>query len=262
MTRHHAPFTAVAAIVVLLVAACGAAGPTPTPDLTDPTAIVTAALKATEAAKSVHIDAAIDGAAPISIPGLPSTGAPIDLTGTTAAADVDIANTAAHATFNVPALFNLSGDLIAVDGKGYLKTTIGGAQYQSIDLATLPVDVTNVKGMTDQLGDFLLSGKVTLAKGADVACGSAQCYTVTANLTADELAALLGDAAGGLPIDLAGSTLDVTVKVDKAAPNHLAGLKVTSTSSAGVPLTADLTFSKWDEPVTVTAPPADQVKAG
>ena len=260
MIRRLSPLLAIAAGALVLVAACG--GGSSAPELTDPTAIVTAALKATEAAKSVHVEAAVDGSAPIAIPGLPSTGAPITLTDTSATADVDLAGAAAHATFNVPALFNLSGDLIAVDGKGYLKTTIGGAQYSEVDLSTLPIDVTNVKGMTDNLGDFLLGGDVTLNKGTDVACGSAQCYTVTANLSADQLSALLGDAAQGLPIDLEGSTLDVIVKVQKDAPNHLGGVTISSTSAAGVPLKVDLTFSKWDEPVTVTAPPADQVKAG
>jgi hypothetical protein len=260
MTRRQPIAFAIVASVVVLVAACG--GGSSAPELTDPTAIVTAALKSTEAAKSVHVDATLDGSAPVSLPGLPSTGAPITLTDTSAAADVDLAGAAAHATFSVPAIFNLAGELIAVDGKGYLKTSIGGAQYDVIDLSTLPIDVTDVKGMTDDLGDFLLSGKVKLDKGPDVACGTAQCYDVTAHLTPDELGALLGDAGTNLPLDLKGAALDVSVRVSKDAPNHLVGLTIISTPGTGDPLKIDLTFSKWDEAVSIAPPPADQVKGG
>ena len=260
MTRRLPAIVAVAASTLIAVAGCG--GSSSAPELTDPTAIVSAALKSTEAATSVHVDATLDGAAPIAIPGLGGTGAPMTLDGTTAAADIDLVKPAARATFDVPALFNLAGELIVVDGKGFLKTTIGGAQYGTVDLATLPVDVTNVNGMLDQLGDFLLSGDVPLTKGADVACGGEQCYVVTANLTADQLSALLGGATAGLPIDLAGSTLDVSVRVEKDAPNHLAGLTITSTSKDGEALEVDLTFSNWDGAVSVSAPPADQVKGG
>jgi hypothetical protein len=260
MARRLPTLVAVAASTLVVVAGCG--GSSSAPELTDPTAIITAALKSSEAATSVHVDAAVDGTAPIAIPGLGGTGAPMTLDGTSAAADLDLAKTAAHATFSVPALFNLAGELIAVDGKGYLKTTIGGAQYDTIDLATLPIDVTNVNGLLDQVGDFLLSGDVPLTKGADVACGGEQCYAVTANLTAEQLAALLDGATAGLPIDLTGSTLDVAVRVEKDAPNHLAGLTVTSTTAAGDALKIDLTFSNWDGSVSVNAPPADQVKGG
>lgn len=259
MTRRLPTLVAIAAST-LIVVGCG--GTSSAPELSDPTAIVTAALKSSEAATSVHVDATLDGAAPIAIPGLGGTGAPMTLDGTTGAADIDLAKAAARATFNVPALFNLSGELIAVDGKGFLKTTIGGAQYDTIDLATLPVDVTNVDGMLDQLGDFLLSGDVPLVKGPDVPCGGEQCYTVTAAMTADQLAGLLGGATAGLPVDLAGSTLDVAVRVEKDAPNHLAGLTVTSTTAAGDALEVVLTFSNWDGAVSVSAPPADQVKGG
>ena len=87
------------------------------PALTDPKEIVTAALKSTEAAKSVHLDVTVDGKATISLPSA-SGPAPVDLTGTTAAADIDFAKPAARATFAVksPAL-TLAGEIIAVDGK-------------------------------------------------------------------------------------------------------------------------------------------------
>ena len=96
-------------------------------------------------------------------------------------------------------------------------------------------------------------------KGDDVACGSTQCYTVKADLTADELAALGVGAAAGLPVDVAGASLAVTVRVEKDLPNHLAGLTFVVTTGDGNALTLDAILSRWDEPVTITAPPADQI---
>ncbi len=251
------PRSALILAAVLAAAGCGGSS---APDLTDPTAIVTAALKSTDASTSVHVDATIDGEVPIAVPGL-GGGGPVDLTGTTAQADLDIAGSAAHATFLVPALFGLSGELIATGGKGYLKTTLSGDQYQVVDLSTLPVDVTDGHGLIDQLGDALLSGKLTLAKGADVACGSGQCYTVTADVTGEQLQSMLPGAS--LPIDLSTAQGTIEVTVEKAAPNHLHGVRIEATQTAGgTPTVIDLTFSDWDKPVTVSAPPPDQVQGG
>ena len=106
----------------MVVAACG--GGSSAPALTDPTEIVTAALTSTESAKSVHLDATLDGTLSIAMPGAGGAAAPIELDGTTAAADIDIAGGAAKVTFAAPALFNLTGELIAVDGKAYVKTSL------------------------------------------------------------------------------------------------------------------------------------------
>jgi LppX_LprAFG lipoprotein len=257
MTARPSVAFMLGAIVVATLAACGGQS---APQLTDPTAIVTAALKSTDAASSVHVDATVDGEVPISIPGL-GGGGPVDLTGTTAQADLDLAGSAAHATFLVPALFNLSGDLIATGGKGYLKTTLTGDQYQVVDLSTMPVDVSNAHGLVDQLGDALLSGKLTLTKGADVSCGSGQCYTVTTDVTGQQLQTLLPGTA--LPVDLSNTTATIQLTVEQGAPNHLHGVRIEATpATGGNPTVIGLTFSDWGKPVTITAPPADQVQGG
>ena len=259
---HRRPtLIALMASVVAIVAACG--GGTPSASLmTSPTEIVLSALTATEDAKTVHVDVAVDGSAPVSIPGLPSTGAPIELTDTSASADLDLAAPAAHATFSVPALFNLAGEIIAVDGQGYLKTTLTGAQFERVALSTLPVDLTDTGALIDGLGDFLLSDQIQLVKGDDVTCGTEQCYTVTASLTPEQMAAMTGGAAAGLPIDLSNASIDVTVRVEQDAPNQLAGLTIALTTAPDETLTADLVFSKWGEPVSIEAPSADQVQGG
>jgi len=251
---------AVLAMVASLAIVASCNGGSTGPALTDPKEIVTAALTATEAAKSVHLDLTLDGTVSVALPIGGSAGTPIDLTGTTASADVDFAKPAAKATFAVPAMFGLAGELIAVDGKSYIKTTITGPLYQESAGSAGPIDPANVGGLAGNLGDLLFKDGVELVKGDDVACGSKQCYTVTAHLTADDLGATGAGAASGLPVDLTGATVDVTLRVEKDLPHHLAGLTAVVTMADGSKITAELTASKWDEPVTVTAPPADQVK--
>ena len=251
-----------AAVIAIVVAGCG--GPS-APALSDPNEIIAAALASTETAKSVHLDATIDGTATIALPGA-GGGAPIELDGTTAAVDLDIAGGAVRATFAAPALFNLTGEAIVVDGKAYLKTTLLGPRYQVVDLGqTLTIDPSDTGGMLDALGDFLLTPGLDPTKGDDVACGSTQCYTVKVDLTAEELVALGGGAAvpmPGLPVDLTGASLAVTVRVEKDLPHHLAGLTAAVTAGDGNVLTLDAILSRWDEPVSITAPPADQVTGG
>jgi hypothetical protein len=194
------------------------------------------------------------------MPGAGGVGLPVELTGTTASADIDFAKPAAKANVSVPALLNFAAELIAVDGKVYTKTTLTGPLYQVSDASGAPVDPSDASGMIDNLGDLLLKEGVTLVKGEDVACGSKQCYTVSTDLTAEQLGTAGAAAIGGLPIDLTGASLKVTVQVEKDLPHHLAGVTVALTLADGSVVTAELRASKWDEPVNVTAPPADQVK--
>lgn len=249
---------AVVAVVAVVMAACntGTLGPA----LTDPKAIVTAALTSTEAARSVHLDVTVDGSASVALPIGGGAGTPIDLTGTTAAADIDLAKPVAHATFSVPAVARFAGELIAVDGRTYLKTTLTGPLYQASAAGGSVFDPANIRGAITTVGNLLLKPDVTLAKGDDIACGSKSCYTVTATLTAANLGTAGAGALGGLPIDLTGATVALTIRVEKELPNHLAGVTAVITMPKNETVTIELTASKWDTPVTVTAPTADQVK--
>lgn len=258
---RQAPALAAALAGVLALVGCGAP---PAPELTDPVEIVQAALASTETATSVHAEVTVTGSLNLSIiPGAP--GAPVELTGTTASADLDLANGAARATFGVPTLFDLAGELIAVDGKAYVKTTATGPTYTLTDLgASGPTDLTDVRGLLDGVGDLLLDDRITLTKGGDVSCGG-PCYAVSTSLAPADVVALLGGeiaVPAGLPIDLDGAAIDIEVRVEKALPRHLGGLTFIVTLPGGDPLTLDVTFSKWDAGVTVVAPPPDQVSGG
>ncbi len=259
MTLRHSTIVATIVGLAVLVSACG--GSTPGPTLTDPTAIITAALTSTKGARSVRIDGTIDGKATIALPFAGGAAAPVDLTGTTISADLDMAAGSLRATFAVPGLLNLAGELIEVDRKGYLKTTLTGVQYQPIDVgSTLPIDPTDTGGFVTAIGDLLLQPGVDPVKGSDVACGSGTCYSVTADLNSSELEAIVGPAASDLPIDLSGAGVSITMRVEQSLPYHLAGITITVTMADSTKVKLDLTFSKWDVPVSIGAPPADQVK--
>jgi hypothetical protein len=260
MSRRIPAVLAVVATLVFALAACQSTSPSSAPALTDPTEIVTAGLKATEAAKSVHLDVMVDGTVSVALPIGGGTATPVNLTGTTASADVDFVKPAAKAVFAVPAMLGLAGEVIAVDGKSYIKTSITGPLYQESAGASTPVDPSNVGGMTDALGDLLTKEGVTLTKGDDIKCGGADCYTVTADLTPEQLGTSASGSLAGLPVDLSGASLALTIRVEKDVPNHLAGVDGIVTMKDGTKLTVNVTATKWDQPVTVTAPPADQVK--
>ena len=261
MIRPSSAALGLVAVVALLMGACNS---TPLgPALTDPKEIVTAALKSTEAAKSVHLDITADGKATVKLPNTSGPGTTVELAGTTAAADIDFVKPAARATFSAKvAGLTVAGEIIAIDGKTYTKTTLTGPLYQESAGSAAPIDPSNVGGLMDNLGDVLLKDAGALVKGDDVACGGGQCYTVSTTLSPDQLglSAASAGAVANLPIDLTGATVKVTVAVEKTLPYHLSSVTAVLTTPDGNAVTVIATASKWDQPVTVVAPPADQVK--
>ena len=248
-----------------LVAACQSA-PTPS-ELQDPRAILAAAVTTTAAAKTVRVDATADGSVAVDLLGI-GAASTVELNGTTASADLDLARGNARTTFSAPGILGLTGELIALDGTSYFKSTLTGTLYQVQPLgAAAPVPsgaitATVLKGLTDLLANPTLRP----IKKDDEPCGSATCYRVDITLTPADLAALgAGDlqAPAGLPVpiqlpDLTTATVELRVLVAKET-THLAGVRAAiDLGTAGSPV-VELTFSKWDEPVSISAPPADQL---
>lgn len=265
MTRH--PRVSVAAIVTaaaLLFAACQSAPPA---TMTDPREILTAAVAATTAAKTVRIDGSADGTIGLRLEGFETPSA-VELTGTTFSADLDLGGGDARATFSAPGLLGLTGEAIVVDGTTYLKTTLTGALYRTLASGEdIPepsgaVRATILKDITD----ILARPELDPVKAEDVACGNATCYRVEITLSPAELAALgAGDleAPTGLPIpvplpDLTAATVDLTVLVAQDT-TRLAGLTANADLGPDGAAALDLTFSKWDEPVTISPPPPEGV---
>jgi hypothetical protein len=274
---------------------------TPTNLLTDPVAILEAAATATASAKTVHIDATADG--PIEFDPLGTgAGASVNLRGTTATADLDLAGSRAHATFLSPNLLNLSADVIAIDGTTYLKSSMTGANYLTTSTPVPSGGSAIPSAATSQalsgLAEILRQPGLNPVKGDDVPCAGGMCYTVTLHLTAAQLQGLgsgtpgsgasgspapgasvapsgsggiggiggigglpgIGGPLSGLPLpDLSTATADLAVHVEQTT-NRLSGIDATvHLGDTGDPK-IQLTFTKWDQPVSIQAPPADQVQ--
>jgi hypothetical protein len=263
---HLTRLIALAATVFVAAAACQSAPPRP--ELTDPNAILAAAVTSTSAARTVRVDATAAGILSVDLLGL-GTPSPVDLSGTTLSADLDLQSGNGRTTFSAPNLLGLAGEVIAVDGTTYLKSTLTGPSYlvERFGGEAPAPSGEDRASVLKALTDLLATPGLDPVKGDDVTCGNTQCYRVDISLMPEELAALGAgnlQAPAGLPIpipiaDLSAATLDLSVLVAKDT-TRLAGLKAAADMGGGAgTATLDITFSKWDENVSISAPPADQV---
>ena len=200
--RRFAPpaGTIVALAAAMFLGACQSAPPA---TLTDPREILAAAVTATAAARTVRIDGSADGTVGLEITGFDSPSA-VELDGTTFSADLDLEGGDARATFSAPGLLGLTGEVIAVDGASYLKTTLTGALYRTLSIgAEIPEPSGAVRAsILEGLTDLLARPELDPVKAEDVACGNTTCYRVEITLSPADLAALgAGDleAPTGLP---------------------------------------------------------------
>jgi hypothetical protein len=113
--------------------------------------------------------------------------------------------------------------------------------------------------MLNELKTWLDKPEVSPKKGDDADCGGKKCYVVTIELTGAELAAL-SSAAPDASID-PNATVTLTFKVEKD-PVRLNELTADVALGSQGTLTIVLALSKWDESVTIEAPPDDQVTEG
>jgi hypothetical protein len=251
---------AIGLLACVAIAAGACAGPT-LPALVDPTEIVMAGLKSTEGARTVHIDATLDGSINVDPTGQGGPAPSLPLNGTTASADVDIVGGKAQMVFSVPAFLNLNGELIQIGTTSFVKTSLSGPLYETPQLAdSLPVDPTDAAGLFKDLGDLLSADGVNPVKGDDVDCGGKRCYTVSIEVSTEKLAGLgAGALPSPLPIDLAAASLAITIRVAKDT-YQLAGIRTVASLGEQGALTLDMTMSKWNEATNISPPPADQVK--
>jgi hypothetical protein len=269
------------------------AGTTPAPAAAtvnpqDPSSIITGVISGTTDVKSFHIKLAVNGtikAAALADAGSAAGGlgsalkGDIKLDGTTIEGDVDIANQAGKLTFNVPplaALGNvpLSGDLILVSNTLYYKVTLLGPKYTKMDLgsigdslgalsSSLPVAVPSAgasAAIADQISQMRQALKdagvtVTLV-GVDQIGGKAASH-INVSVPLDKLNSQIAAAASAGPaMKIDSASVDLWVYTDSS---RLAQVEIKGASSTLGNLDIILTISNYDQPVKVTAPPADQI---
>jgi hypothetical protein len=263
MFRHRSIRLALGASVLAVVAACGGGAPAASP-LSDPVDILVQSVQSLNGVKSFRADVGVSGSVNIDMMG---TGSPqaVPLDGTTAQADVDVENKNAKATFQAgPALLNISGEAIQIGNTSYLKTSLSGPLFQKSESA----EAGAVEGATDmsdediaQLREQLPKPEVAPTKGDDVACGDKQCYQVSIELTSEELQSLSDELpTEEVPTDVSNANVNVTFQIEKDTLRP-AGIDITADMGSEGNLTVNIDFSNWDEPVTIEAPPADQVQS-
>jgi hypothetical protein len=265
MSRRPFLATTLIAALALTLAACGGAPAAQTLD--DPIDILVGSVEKLTEAKSVRIDAALDGSFNVDMTGTGSA-TPFALDGTSASAQIDIENGNARATFTVPAFLGLSGELIQIGSTSYVKTSMTGPLYQKSESEEMPTDVASELGglSAEDIAEFratLAKPELSPVKGDDVQCGDKQCYTVTMEVTEAEAAALgLDDLpTDELPTDFGEGSFTVTFNVEKDTL-RMAGITLAVDLGPEGALTLTLTMSGWDESVSIEAPPADQVGPG
>jgi hypothetical protein len=251
-------------VMLALLAACQGASTA----YSNPTDIITKGLDATAKLKSFHVSLALNGT--FSMPN--SGGGSIKLDSTSLEADVDIPGKQTHLTFAVPALLGLSGDVVVIGQDLYVKTSMTGDKWThqtngaatsaspSESASVSPSAALDTASMIKEVKDFLAKDGVKTTKLADVDCGDRKCYQVSVSIPSSLMTAA-GAVASMDPGSIFGDALVLNLLFDR---EKLWLTEVsTSVQSATVgTFTAKLSFSKFDQAVTVSPPPSAEVTEG
>jgi hypothetical protein len=242
-------------VMVAFLAACqGAAA------ITSPTDIITKGLEATTSLKSFHVSLALNGSFKMA-----QTGGTVDLSSTSLEADVDISGEQAHLTFAVPAFLGLSGDVVLIGKDLWVKTSMSGDKYSHMSsniagASVAPTASIDTAAMVKHVKDFLAKDGVETKKLADVACGDRQCYQVSVSIPSS-LMKDAGAVASMDPSTVFGDALVLNLLFDRQKL-YLTSLSTDVASDTLGTFSVTLSFSNFDEAVTVSPPPDAQVTEG
>lgn len=261
----------------------------PTANANDPNAIITAALAGESAVTSFHIE--IDASGTIKAAALQaeagSAGAAITsdvkLDGTTIQGDVDVANSAADLSFNVPPMAMLgnaplTGDLILKDSILYYKVSLMGPKYTKMDLGSLgsslgalassmpvavPTAVASAAGLTDELSqlqaELTQAGFKATLVGVDQ-IGGQDADHITISFPLDMLNSEIAASApssGPVPT-IDSASLDVWIY---KANSQLAKVELKGASAELGDIDLVMTITNYNAPVTINAPAASDIGA-
>lgn len=252
----HRRLSLLGLLLLAMVAAACSSG-TSGPQIEDPKEIVTKAVTALSTTKTVHFRVDVNGSIKADLTNS-GTKSDISLAGTTIEGDIDItdqSNAKLKATFAVPALLGLNGDVVVVDKSTYVKTSLTGPLYTKQDNASSPVgQAGDPQKALDELKKALEQPGVTTTKLADEKCGDKDCYHVSITIAPSVLQGAMPSAA---PTGLGDIVLELWVQKSDLRPVKLA-TKIVIPDAGNVEVVLSLT--NYDVPVTIAAPPPDQVK--
>ena len=252
MLRRLAP---VLVVMLAMLAACQGA-----PTYSDPTDIITKGLDATAHLKSFHTSLALSGTF-----SMPSSGGSFKLDSTSLEADVDIGAKQAHVTFAVPAFLGLTGEVLAIGSDLYVKTSMTGDKWshQKNDISgssAAPSASLDTASAIKSIKDFLAKDGVVTTKLADVTCGDRKCYQVSVTIPSS-LMKDAGAVASMDPSTVFGDALVLNLLFDRENL-WLTEMSTDVASDKIGTFSATLSFSKFDEAVTLSPPPSADVTEG
>jgi hypothetical protein len=248
-----APLLALVAMLVVVLGACSSAPAAPA--LTDPKDILTKAATSLTDVKTFEFTGSFSGSVKAEQLG------DFDLSSVTLAGSVDVPNKKAKVTLDAPSLMGTKIDALLIDMTAYYK--IAGplaialnasadkwTKVEIPDASTSPAgDVTDPAAAAKQLQDALAKLPPPV-KQPDEKCGDQDCYHVTLNVTAADMKAL--DPTSSVNGDV---KIDFWTRKSDYRPAKIA-INATSVDMGTFGTTIEI---KYDVPVTVEAPPADQV---
>ncbi len=253
MFRRAALLVAVAA---LLLSACSAPG---APAINDPREIINKGLDATTKLKSFHLLATVDGKLTVE-----QLGGNMSLSGTKLEGDFNVTDKLGHATFEVPPLLGITGEVIATADASYVKTSLTGDKWQKqANPSGSAADMQDPAKALAQVKAFLDKDGVDVKKLADAKCGEATCYQVEVTIPSsllDEAAhqSAAPMASGTSASDVIGESLVVDLQFDRSKLYLTSASTSISSDKAGT-LNVKVTLSNFDKAVTVTPPASGDV---
>ena len=250
MLRRFAP---VMVVMLAVLAACQS-----TPALTNPTDVITQGLDATSKLKSLHASVALSGTFT-----MPGSGGSFKIDSTSLEADVDIGAKNAHLTFAVPAFLGLTGEVLVIGQDLYVKTSMTGDKWShqtnTLTGSPSPSASFDTASMIKDLKDFLAKDGVKTTKLADVDCGDRKCYQVSVSIPPNQMG--LGAVASMDPSTIFGDALVLNLLFDRDKL-WLTEISTEVASDTIGTFSATLSFSKFDEDVTLSPPPSADVTEG
>jgi hypothetical protein len=247
---------ALTAAASVILAACGSQAPA-APALTDPKEILAQTVLSLKDVKTVEVTGSLTGTIEAA-----ELGGTLDLSSVKINTAIDIPGQKAKFNVDAPTIMGTKIDAILVDGAAYYKidgllsSMAGGTpgKYTKTDVPKASGAVTDPAEIAKQIDVFkaaLDKLPTPPTKAADEKCGDQDCYHVTLKVTAAEIASLGGDT----------SQFDGDVSADIwSRKNDLRPAKLSFSMTSSQFGTVGMTFDfKYDAPVTVEAPPADQV---
>jgi hypothetical protein len=246
---------AIVASLSVIVAACGSTAPA-APALTDPKEILSTSVLSVKDVKTLEITGSFTGSVKAAQLG------DIDLSTVKLSASIDIPNKKAKVSLDAPSILGTKVDALLLDKVAYYKVAgplaafLGASadKYTKADVPTASgnpaANLTDVAASVAQLKAALDKLPTPPTKAADEKCGDQDCYHVVLKLTGADLKAL--DPTSSTNGDV---SLDLWSRKSDNRPAKLA-FAVTTVDMGTFGVTLDI---KYDVPVSVDAPPADQV---